>query len=103
MSTTVQKSKTPPQPLMKRVVYPFALGIVVYLLSGSLLFVAGVLFAIKQSTPLSVGFTFLGGVAIYFMSFFVLGPLLTLVFAYQRSSLWRKDKRKIAALTAKRK
>ena len=95
----MEKSKTPPQPLMKRVVYPFVLGGFVYLISSSIFFVLVFLFMTKWTRGLAPFFFFFG----YPISFLVLGPLLTLAFAFQRSSLWRRDKRKIAALVAKQK
>ena len=89
----MEKLKTPPQPLMKKVVYPFALGIVVYLISSSLFFVGGGFLAMRlKSSFILYAFFFFG----YPLSFFVLGPLLTLAFAYQRSWIWTRNKRKIA-------
>lgn len=86
------KSKTLPQPLMKRVIYPFFLGALVYLISSTLFFVLAFLFFARWTRGFVPFFFFFG----YPISFLVLGPLLTLGFAYQRTRSVAKGKRKIA-------
>lgn len=88
----MQKSKTPPQSLMKRVIYPFFLGMIVYIISSSLFFMGGFLLVFKHKDTLSSGLALSIGVMIliYLASFFLFGPLLTLAFAYQRSSIARQ-------------